>query len=136
MRAALVDSAVAALTVVVATAALAWPAWWIAGVNGLIGVGLSGVLCVAPLFASIVLSVVWTGSIATQFLVSSGIRMSLVLVAVLILRSVAPGLGLPEFHAWLIALYLVALFVETVLVVRRMAQLPGFRSLFKPQSRS
>lgn len=130
------DSAVTALAVVVGSVLLAVPAWLTAGRDGLTGVGLSGVLCVAPLPASIALSVVWRGSVATQFLVASGIRMTLVLLIVLAVRTLAPQLGLAEFHVWLIALYLAALCVETILVMRRMNQLPSFESLFGRPFRS
>lgn len=99
---------------------LAGPAYWLAGASGLEGLTYSALLCVVPgclLFFAIPFFE-FAQNKAYAFLVGSGLRMFVVLVATLILHEIRADLGLKEFLSWLVAFYVVTLLVETLLIVK------------------
>jgi len=99
---------------------LAGPAYWLAGALGLEGLTYSALLCVVPgcvLFVAIPFFG-FAQNKAYAFLVGSGLRMFVVLVATLILHEIRADLGLKEFLSWLVVFYSVTLLVETLLIVK------------------
>lgn len=99
---------------------LAGPAYWLAGSLGLEGLTYSALLCVVPgclLFLAIPFFE-FAQNKAYAFLVGSGLRMFVVLVATLILHEIRADLGLKEFLSWLVVFYSVTLLVETLLIVK------------------
>lgn len=110
--------------VLAASSAALWailvaPAFWVAGKLGLEGLTYSALLCVVP-GCLLFLAIPFFGfaqNKAYAFLVGSGLRMFVVLVATLILHEVRADLGLKEFLGWLVVFYSVTLLVETLLIV-------------------
>lgn len=99
---------------------LAGPAYWLAGNLGLEGLTYSALLCSLPgcfLFFAIPFFE-FAKNKAYAFLVGSGLRMFVVLVATLLLHEIRADLGLKEFLSWLVVFYSVTLLVETLLIVR------------------
>lgn len=108
-------ASVAALWVI-----LAGPAYWLSGELGLEGLTYSALLCWLPgclLFFAIPFFE-FAKNKAYAFLVGSGLRMFVVLVATLVLQEFRADLGLKEFLGWLVAFYSVTLLVETLLIVK------------------
>lgn len=98
---------------------LAGPAYWLAGKPGLEGLTYSALLCWLPgcvLFFAIPFFE-FAKNKAYAFLVGSGLRMFVVLIATLVLQEYRADLGLKEFLSWLVAFYSVTLLVETLLIV-------------------
>lgn len=101
-------------------AILAAPAFWVAGKLGLEGLTYAALLCMVP-GCLLFLAIPFFGfaqNKAYAFLVGSGLRMFVVLVATLILHEVRADLGLKEFLSWLVVFYSVTLLVETLLIVK------------------
>jgi len=99
---------------------LAGPAYWLAGKLGLEGLTYSALLCWLPgcvLFFAVPFFE-FAKNKAFAFLVGSGLRMFVVLVATLLLREVRADLGLKQFLSWLVVFYSVTLLVETLLIVK------------------
>lgn len=99
---------------------LAGPAYWLAGSLGLEGLTYSALLCVVP-GCVLFLAIPFFGfaqNKAYAFLVGSGLRMFVVLVATLVLHEIRADLGLKEFLSWLVVFYSVTLLVETLLIVK------------------
>ena len=111
--------------VLTACAAVLWlvlavPAYWLAGSLGLEGLSYSALMCWLPgclLFFAIPFFE-FAKNKAYVFLVGSGLRMFVVLVATLVLQEFRADLGLKEFLSWLVAFYSVTLLVETLLIVK------------------
>jgi hypothetical protein len=91
------------------------PAWMLAGGRGVEGLTYAVLLCGIPgIFALHFASGRAVGQQALAgVLVGMGLRMSVVLVAALILQDLRPDLGLVEFYVWLVPAYFVMLAVET-----------------------
>ncbi|MBM4224753.1 MAG: hypothetical protein FJ167_08170 [Gammaproteobacteria bacterium] len=99
---------------------LAGPAYWLAGKLGLEGLAYSALLCWLPgclLFFAIPFFE-FAQNKAFAFLVGSGLRMFVVLVATLLLHEFRADLGLKQFLSWLVVFYSVTLLVETFLIVK------------------
>lgn len=95
------------------------PAWLLAGVDGLVGLTISALLCVVPGCVVVVWKVFLSPTQNVLFLVSTGLRFGLIFASALLAKAVRPGFGIREFYVWLIVFYLYALAVETWLVLRR-----------------
>lgn len=114
---------------------LAGPACALAGRLGLEGLTYSALLCVVPgclLFLAMPFFE-FAQNKAYAFLVSSGIRMFLVLVATLVLHEIRADLGLKEFLSWLVVFYSVTLLIETLLIVKS-PEASAISSAEKPSS--
>lgn len=101
-------------------AVLAVPAYWLAGVLGLEGLTYAALMCWLPgclLFFAIPFFE-FAKNKAYAFLAGSGLRMFVVLMAVLVMQEFRADLGLKEFLGWLVAFYSVTLLVETLLIVK------------------
>lgn len=101
-------------------AVLAGPAYWLSGKLGLEGLTYSALMCWLPgclLFFAIPFFE-FAKNKAYAFLVGSGLRMFVVLVATVVLQEFRADLGLKEFLSWLVAFYSVTLLVETLLIVK------------------
>lgn len=106
-------------SVIVLSALLSGPAYWLASVRGLEGVAYSALLCWLPgcvMFLGIN-SLVENKGFA--FLIGTGLRMMTVLLGAVVIHQTRTDLGLREFFSWLIAFYSVTLLVETLLLVGR-----------------
>lgn len=97
---------------------LSIPAYALRGNLGSEGVGWSTGLCGAPgilavlaIYKTAPAHRIWT------LLAAMLLRMFTVLTGVLVLWQLRPDLGLLEFQVWLIAEYLILLFIETWLLV-------------------
>ena len=91
---------------------------WV-GLKGVEGVVVSGLLCLIPGWLTIFISnLVKQGSFAVYLVLVAMInRMIFVLVGVLAVKKLRPDLGFYEFTIWLLAAYMVALALETWLVM-------------------
>jgi hypothetical protein len=110
--------------------ALALPAYWLAGFNGLEGLSIAALLCLVPGLVAISLASLFAGdshstSMLTVVLGGMGLRMFFVLVGTMVVNSVRPDLGFRGFIVWLLAFYLAMLLAETLLVVKRDAVEPA-----------
>jgi hypothetical protein len=92
---------------------LAGPAWLVAETKGLIGVGVSALLCVIPGCLVVAFKGLAGGSQASLILTASGLRMFFVLLGALGAKFVVSGYGLKEFFVWLILFYMFTLALET-----------------------
>jgi hypothetical protein len=104
-------------------AALLPVAAWANATHGWAGVQAAAVawlLCTAAAFAALVVSATFAGSphAASINLATMGIRMGVPLIGLLILPNVAPALAAAGLLPSLLACYLVALVVETLLALR------------------
>lgn len=95
------------------------PAYLVAGTAAVVGLSAAVLLCFLPGVAVLGLQ---TGPLAGQqpmtgLLLGMGLRMAVVLAAVLAVRQALPGLPATVFLAWLVPAYLVALTVETRLAL-------------------
>ena len=91
---------------------------WV-GLKGVEGIVVSGLLCLIPGWLTIFISnLVKQGSLAVYLVLVAMInRMIFVLVGVLAVQKLRPDLGFYEFTIWLLAAYMVALALETWLVL-------------------
>ncbi|HEY0983722.1 MULTISPECIES: hypothetical protein [unclassified Schlesneria] len=91
---------------------------WV-GPKGVEGVVISGLLCLIPGWLTILIGgLVKQGSLAVYLvLVAMMNRMIFVLVGVLAVKNLRPDLGFYEFTIWLLTAYMVALALETWLVL-------------------
>ncbi|MFT5325664.1 MAG: hypothetical protein ACI8P0_003535 [Planctomycetaceae bacterium] len=92
---------------------LAGPAWLVAETKGLIGLGVSAVLCTIPGCLVVAFKRLAGESQATLVLAAGGLRMFFVLLGALGAKFVVSGYGLKEFFVWLILFYLFTLALET-----------------------
>jgi hypothetical protein len=101
--------------VIEAPVAICW-----GGFGGFEGVWYSDVLCLLPgcITILIVSATQRTGLAAYTVLVGIGLRVIFVVAGLLVFKSVRPDLGFREFVVWLLVNYLVALALETWVVVR------------------
>jgi hypothetical protein len=100
---------------------LAYPAYLLAGFDGLQGLSIAAMLCLIPGWLALVLASRFSGAgVSAVAVVFSGtiLRLLFVLVGTLVVNSVRPGLGFREFIVWLLAFYLAMLLSETLLVVK------------------
>ncbi|MEX0702236.1 MAG: hypothetical protein WD069_09090 [Planctomycetales bacterium] len=99
---------------------LGGPAWMLAGSAGLLGLTISGLLCLVPGWLTLCLASSGRGSAApvAMILAATVLRMLVVLAGVLAMRAALPRLGFREFIVWLLAYYLGMLLVETLMIVR------------------
>ncbi len=91
------------------------PAYLVAGLAAVVGLSAAVLLCFLP---GVVVLALQAGPLAGQqpmagLLVGMGLRMTVVLAAVLAVRKALPDLPATVFLAWLVPAYLVALTVET-----------------------
>ncbi len=100
---------------------LSIPAGLVAGWPGLLGLGLSAIVCLIPGLVTVgVVSVVKDPAVRIWLTVGGMIvRMFVVLMAALIVHQLQPKLGLLEFYIWLIVFYNVLLLTETWLLLPR-----------------
>ncbi len=100
---------------------LSIPALLVAGWAGLLGLGLSAVLCVIPGLVTVgLVSAVKDPATRVMFIVGGMIvRMLVVLIAALGMHQAHPEFGLLEFYIWLIVFYNVLLLAETWLLLPR-----------------
>ena len=96
-------------------AALLLPAYLVGGTVAIAGLSAASLVCLLPgvlvvLFQSVPLP---GRSPLASLLMSIGLRMTVVLAAVLVAKRVWPGVPAAQFVGWLIPMYLVALAVET-----------------------
>jgi len=98
---------------------LAVVAYGVAGFLGLEGLAYSLILCLIPglltVFAGELLK--HRGLSAYVVLVGGGFRMLFVLLGMFAVSALRPDLGFRQFTVWLIVCYLVALALETALVL-------------------
>jgi len=94
-------------------------AFGVVGLPGVEGVVCSVLLCLVPGWLTIYVSSLIQGSEIAPYavLLGTGFRMCFVLVGLLAIRSVRPDLGFREFAVWLVVNYLVALALETWIVL-------------------
>lgn len=92
---------------------------WV-GVRGVEGVAYSVLLCLVPGCITILIigAAQRSGWAAYLVLVGVGLRMMFVVTGLLVIKSVRQDLGFREFVVWLIANYLVALALETWVIVK------------------
>jgi hypothetical protein len=94
------------------------PAWMIADGSGLEGLTYALLLCLVPGIVALAFAKVQDPRQAPfAVLTGMGLRMASVLAGALVLRAVRPDLGPSAFHVWLIVGYLVALAVETQMLL-------------------
>jgi len=103
---------------------LALPARWVGGIAGLEGLTWAIGLCLLPgLMVLVVMGLVPKLAMAPHaILLSTAVRMLLVLAGVLVIRETRPELGFREFFAWLILSYMAALAIESFFLVRQQQQ--------------
>jgi hypothetical protein len=97
---------------------LAWPAWWLAGPQGLEGLSLAAALCLIPgwlVFA--IQSQYGTAAPLAALLAATAGRMAAVLLGALTVKALRPDLGMTSFGIWLGAFYVLALATETKLLL-------------------
>lgn len=116
-------------TWLIATLALLWlvlalPARWVGGAAGLEGLTWAIGLCLFPgLLVLLVMGLLPKMAAAPHaILLSTAVRMLLVLAGVLVIRETRPELGFREFFAWLILSYMAALAIESFFLVRQQQQ--------------
>lgn len=102
---------------------LALPAWLLAGTTGLVGLSISGGLCLVPGCLAAAAKTWWGLSHVAFFLVASGLRLFLAAGGALVAKTARPELGLREFFVWLILFYLCVVAVESLVTLKRMGQL-------------
>ncbi|MBQ18874.1 MAG: hypothetical protein CMJ65_17340 [Planctomycetaceae bacterium] len=100
---------------------LALPARWVGGLAGIEGLTWAIGLCLLPgLMVLVVAGLVPNLATGPQaILLSTSVRMLMVLAGVLVIRAARPELGFREFFAWLIISYLAALAIESYFLVRQ-----------------
>lgn len=93
----------------------------VAGLEGLLGLAVSAVVCLLPGLITVWLASAATDPNAKVWLTVSGmlVRMLIVLAVTLVFYKLRPQWGLREFYIWLIAFYNVLLFAETWLLLPR-----------------
>ena len=101
------------------------PAYLVAGQQAVLGLSAAVCLCLLPGIAVFVLQ---GGPLGGQrplsgLLIGMGLRLVFVLTAVLVVRQVRPDLPATVFLVWIVPAYLVALAVETRLVVKQNSEL-------------
>lgn len=110
------------MVVVIVAGLLAGPAYLLQGWLALEGLCYAAILCLIPGWV-VFLAVAWYGdSVAPVWVILSGtvVRMVFVLVGALVVLGLHANLGFQEFLVWLLAFYLVALFVETWLLLKQL----------------
>ena len=100
---------------------LAAPAWFLSGAHGLEGLTFAAVLCLLPGWLVFLMASRYRVAKmqATVILMGSVFRILIVLLGSLLIRSIRTHLGFREFLVWVIVFYLVALGVETFLLVKQ-----------------
>lgn len=97
------------------------PAWLVADLRGVIGLTISGMLCLLPGCIALGFKA-WLGSSQSAYvLVAGGLRLGFVLAGALGAKFAWPEFGLKEFFIWLVLYYLFVLAIETWLTVRNAA---------------
>ncbi|HAB12448.1 MAG TPA: hypothetical protein DCE47_12245 [Planctomycetaceae bacterium] len=98
---------------------LALPAQWVGGTAGLEGLTWAVGLCLVPGLVVLSVAVLLPNLTTTPqaILLSTTLRMLMVLSGALLIREVRPELGFREFFAWLIVSYLTALAMESYFLV-------------------
>lgn len=93
----------------------------VAGLEGVLGLAVSAVVCLLPGLITVWLASAATDPNAKVWLTVSGmlVRMLIVLAVTLVFYKLRPQWGLREFYIWLIAFYNVLLFAETWLLLPR-----------------
>jgi hypothetical protein len=94
-------------------------AYALAGWLGLEGLAYSVGLCLVPGLLTVVMSDLLknTGLSPYVVLLGGALRMAFVLVGLLVVSSIRLDLGFRQFTVWLLASYLVALAIETALIL-------------------
>lgn len=99
---------------------LAYPAFALAGIDGVIGLSVSAILCLLP---GLVVLLVLGQFAATQPMApfaGSAVRLFCVGVGCLVVRVVRPDWGFQGFFLWVSLYYFVLLILETFLLVRHL----------------
>lgn len=102
---------------------LAGPAWLVAGIKGLIGLGVSALLCTIPGCLVVAFKGLVGESQATLVLAAGGFRMFFVLLGALGAKFAVTGYGLKEFFIWLALFYLFTLAIETATLLAATSKL-------------
>lgn len=94
-------------------------AFGLAGLKGVEGVGYSVLLCLVPGWLTIYASDLLRRSNLTSYavLIGTGLRVVFVLLGMFVINALRSDLGFREFTVWLISGYLVALALETWMVL-------------------
>ena len=92
---------------------LAGPAWLVAETKGLIGLGVSALLCTIPGCLVVAFKGLVGETQAALVLAAGGFRMFFVLLGALGAKFAVTGYGLKEFFIWLALFYLFTLAIET-----------------------
>ena len=100
---------------------LTGPAWLLAGPLGLQGLSIAAVLCVVPGFVVLFISARGQTSAnpASLVLLSTTMRLLVVLFGVLVVQKVRPDLQFWQFLVWIIVFYLATLLLETFVVLKQ-----------------
>ena len=111
--------AVFTIGMLIFTAAAAGVAFGIVGWPGVEGVLYSSVLCLVPGWLTVFVSDLMKhrDSSAYAVLVGTGLRMVFVFLGIFVVGALRPGLGFREFTGWLVVSYLVALALETWVIL-------------------
>ena len=98
---------------------LAAIAYWLAGPVAVEGVGYSLVLCLVPGVLTILLAELFKKSDMVGFAVLAGgaFRLVFVLLGLFGVTALRPDFGFRQFTVWLLANYMVALALETTIVL-------------------
>jgi predicted neutral ceramidase superfamily lipid hydrolase len=106
---------------------LSWPAWRLAGADGLTGLSIAAALCTVPGLIVFALAAAMRGPSQGVVIALGGtaLRLVFVLVGALAVQAVQPQLRFREFLVWLLAYYVIMLAAETLLVVRKTGDRSG-----------
>lgn len=103
---------------------LTGPAWLLGGTHGIQGLSIAAVLCVIPGFVVLCISSrshVGANS-ANMVLLSTTMRLLVVLFGVLVVQKIRPDLQFWQFLVWIIVFYLATLLLETFVVLKQTKQ--------------
>jgi hypothetical protein len=94
-----------------------WPARLLRGDAGILWMSIAAVCCLVPGWLVVLLSrlSVFSNDLAAM-LAQMAVRLTLVGAAALMVRNAHPEFGPLDFSGWLVAFYLLALFVEVWLI--------------------
>lgn len=91
--------------------------WGFAGVSGLVAVLSTGAACMLSCLLNLLLSQQQRAGNA-GLLLSTGVRVGLVLTICIVAREGWPTLAVVDFHLWVVSVYLTLLAVDTTIMVR------------------
>ena len=105
---------------VLACLLLSWPAWRLAGPDGLSGMTTAAVLCGVPGWLGFFLASRYRvgNSRVSQVLLGTTLRMLFVAFGTLVVQQFRPSWRFREFLVWVIVFYLGTLVAETTLLLK------------------